>query len=205
MTAPTHKNIHATEHDGSAFRLSRNVSKHHTDFIWTHTFLPRQVFFLGHMLTCYPRFRPRSRKQWRTPKQNLANGFLINSLRQILRSSARRRPRLHAYAWRHSSVRICHPLPLPSPADRLSSDLKPENLLLDDEFRIKVTDFGTGKLIDVPRSFSTCSLISKKPSSFVPAERATKTFVGTAQYVSPELLEANETSKRYAYTCSGLT
>ncbi|KAI0044332.1 kinase-like protein [Auriscalpium vulgare] len=56
-------------------------------------------------------------------------------------------------------------------------DLKPENLLLDDEFRIKVTDFGTGKLIDIA------------------AENATKTFVGTAQYVSPELLEANETSK----------
>ena len=32
---------------------------------------------------------------------------------------------------------------------------------------------------------------------FYLAERATKTFVGTAQYVSPELLEANETSKRY--------
>jgi 3-phosphoinositide dependent protein kinase-1 len=89
------------------------------------------------------------------------------------------------------------------PADRLFSDLKPENLLLDDEFRIKVTDFGTGKLIDVPRSFfRTYSIASENPSSLVPAERATKTFVGTAQYVSPELLEANETSKRHAPTCS---
>ncbi|OBZ67282.1 3-phosphoinositide-dependent protein kinase 1 [Grifola frondosa] len=55
-------------------------------------------------------------------------------------------------------------------------DLKPENLLLDDAFRIKITDFGTGKILDS-------------------GGEHTKTFVGTAQYVSPELLERNETSK----------
>ncbi|KAI0093000.1 kinase-like domain-containing protein [Irpex rosettiformis] len=55
-------------------------------------------------------------------------------------------------------------------------DLKPENLLLDDNFRLKLTDFGTGKIL----------------SSGV--ERS-KTWVGTAQYISPELLDSSETSK----------
>jgi 3-phosphoinositide dependent protein kinase-1 len=34
-------------------------------------------------------------------------------------------------------------------------DLKPENLLLDDAYRIRITDFGTGKILD---SDSACSL-----------------------------------------------
>ncbi|KAH7909106.1 kinase-like protein [Hygrophoropsis aurantiaca] len=59
--------------------------------------------------------------------------------------------------------------------DVIHRDLKPENLLLDNAYRIKITDFGTAKIIE-------------------PSERA-NTFVGTAQYVSPELLEKNETSK----------
>lgn len=56
-------------------------------------------------------------------------------------------------------------------------DLKPENLLLDSDFRIKIADFGTGKVME--------------PG----AEQSAKTFVGTAQYISPELLERNTTSK----------
>jgi 3-phosphoinositide dependent protein kinase-1 len=99
-------------------------------------------------------------------------------------------------------VRTCRALTGIHSADPVASDLKPENLLLDDDFRIKVTDFGTGKLIDVPRLF--LHFVHSEKASCYLAERATKTFVGTAQYVSPELLEANETSKRYEYSANSV-
>ncbi|KAF7375983.1 Protein kinase domain-containing protein [Mycena sanguinolenta] len=68
--------------------------------------------------------------------------------------------------------------------DVLHRDLKPENLLLDDAYRIKITDFGTGKVLENG------------------AQRA-MTFVGTAQYQAPELLELKETTRSSDYWAFG--
>lgn len=55
-------------------------------------------------------------------------------------------------------------------------DLKPENILIDKEFKIQITDFGTAKLLD------------KSNGGEYPQDARAKSFVGTAEYVSPELL-----------------
>ncbi|KAJ7485261.1 kinase-like domain-containing protein [Mycena latifolia] len=68
--------------------------------------------------------------------------------------------------------------------DVIHRDLKPENLLLDDAFRIKITDFGTGKVLEN-------------------GEKRATTFVGTAQYQAPELLELAETTASSDYWAFG--
>eukprot|EP01114_Cavostelium_apophysatum_P019287 TRINITY_DN6173_c0_g1_i1.p1 TRINITY_DN6173_c0_g1~~TRINITY_DN6173_c0_g1_i1.p1 ORF type:complete len:454 (+),score=114.06 TRINITY_DN6173_c0_g1_i1:181-1542(+) len=56
-------------------------------------------------------------------------------------------------------------------------DLKPENVLLDEDMHLKLTDFGTSKIIGNEKNARSNS------------------FVGTAEYVSPELLNDKVTYK----------
>lgn len=72
-------------------------------------------------------------------------------------------------------------------------DLKPENILFDENWHILITDFGSAKIVDNEEQSNTESTKKRRNS-----------FVGTAQYVSPELLtnsDASYTSDLWAYGC----
>lgn len=72
-------------------------------------------------------------------------------------------------------------------------DIKPENILLDANRRIKLTDFGTAKILDKDESIGGYDLLTRS-----------KSFVGTAEYVSPELLNDSYTDYKcdiWAFGC----
>ncbi|TKA66021.1 hypothetical protein B0A49_10499, partial [Cryomyces minteri] len=86
-------------------------------------------------------------------------------------------------------------------------DLKPENVLLDDQMHVKITDFGTAKILDIrsrQRSDHDDSGASAgDPLDGAETDRAVS-FVGTAEYVSPELLtdkNACKASDLWAFGC----
>ncbi len=85
-------------------------------------------------------------------------------------------------------------------------DLKPENVLLDDQMHVKITDFGTAKILEVPKrppKDANGDIGAGNPLDGSEDNKA-NSFVGTAEYVSPELLtdkKACKSSDLWAFGC----
>ncbi|CAI5760799.1 unnamed protein product [Candida verbasci] len=70
-------------------------------------------------------------------------------------------------------------------------DLKPENILVGHDFNLKITDFGAAKLLGNDEILINDEKINYNNIDISSESKSHGSFVGTAEYVSPELLKYN--------------
>jgi len=79
-------------------------------------------------------------------------------------------------------------------------DIKPENILIHEDRHVRVTDFGTIRKLEqddeTTMSPAQSPTFAEMTTTFQAQAQRKKSFVGTAQYVSPELLENRQKDVR---------
>ncbi|XP_011495956.1 PREDICTED: 3-phosphoinositide-dependent protein kinase 1 isoform X2 [Ceratosolen solmsi marchali] len=88
------------------------------------------------------------------------------------------------------SAEILHGLEYLHGLGIIHRDLKPENILLDEKMHVLITDFGSSKILKEVPEKGEINVLGEQQQ----CERR-NSFVGTAQYVSPELLTDKTTSR----------
>lgn len=118
---------------------------------------------------------------------------------------------LHSYVRKLGSIsldltrfwaaQIAHTLMEIHQAGVVHRDMKPENILLDAHWRIRITDFGSAKCTERDSQGKILPAFPpSKPSAGFECEEekqvvaAAHSFVGTAEFVSPELLDSKLTT-----------
>jgi len=94
----------------------------------------------------------------------------------------RRKGRMHQKEVRFYAAEIVEILEYIHSQGVIHRDLKPENLLLTTDGHLKLCDFGSAKMV------------RPLPNGFFQQEDGDKSFVGTADYVSPEVLTSSQAS-----------